>query len=451
MEKRKNITLFTRREILKIGFGLTAGTLLSTLKTKSLAKNFDNKDKKNFKKTAKAVIQLWLWGGPSHLDTFDPKPEAGYDYTGPFNKDIQTNVSGIRINQMLPMLAKNADKYSIIRSMTHRNNGHETASYIVQTGREPGTGTVYPSVGAVVSFKKGYKAGYNGLLPPYIVITSPQGRFSEAGFLGSFYKPFATGGDPNKDPFIVEGITMPGVSLERQIDRKKLLYNLDTLGNSMKDEPLFIKTDDFREQAYELILGKTGKVFDLSEEPVSVRERYGRNTFGQSCLLARRLVEKGVLYITINYTGWDTHKEHFKFMNTMLPEMDRAFSALLEDLYDRGLLETTIVWWGGEFGRTPKINWSPPWNGGRDHWGNVFSTVLAGGGFKGGVVIGSSDSKGEEVKERPVYPVDVIEAIYERLGIDPESTVPHPRGYDVKIIPGPEENIKRGGRLTEIL
>lgn len=436
---------FTRRDFLKAGLASTAGLMVSSLASAGKLSAAP------VIKPAKAVIQLWLWGGPAHTDTFDPKPDSGYDYTGPLNKPIATNVDGIRIGQLLPSLAKQADKLAIIRSMTHGNTGHETAAYMVQTGREPGNGMVFPSVGAVVALKKGYPAGYQGLLPPYIVVTQPQGRFSEAGFLGSGFKPFATGGDPKLDPFVVEGITTPGVSPSLQEDRKRLLYGLDTLATQMPDEPLFRKTSEFRDQAYELMLGDTGKVFDLSREPADVRDRYGRTTFGQSCLLARKLVEKGVLYVTINYNGWDTHKEHFKAMNTMLPEMDRGFSALLSDLSDRGLLDSTIIWWGGEFGRTPKVDWGAPWNGGRGHYGNVFSSVLAGGGFRTGLTLGTSDARGEEVRDRPVYPVDMIAAIYERMGIDPASNLPHPRGLDLRAVPGPEEKHKSGGRLVEIL
>ena len=170
---------------------------------------------------AKSIIQIWMWGGPPHLDTFDPKPEAGEAYAGPLNHPIETNVSGIRIGELLPLLAKQADKYSLIRSMTHGIFGHETASYTVQTGRVSGGREVYPSVGAVVSLFKGYNAGYKGMIPPYVVLTQPQGRFSEAGFLGSKYKPFATGGDPVQQRFAVEGIVAPGVTDQRQRDRRE--------------------------------------------------------------------------------------------------------------------------------------------------------------------------------------------------------------------------------------
>ncbi len=433
----------TRRDALKAGLSGIAGASLSGLINKNL-------QAKTRPAKAKAVIQIWMWGGPTHTDTFDPKPNAGYDYTGPYDKAIPTNVDGIQIGQMLPLLAKQADKYSIIRSMTHGIKGHETASYMVQTGRKQGKGMVFPSVGAVVSLKKGYDAGYKGLLPPYIVATRLQGRFSEAGFLGPKYKPFATGGDPNKKIFEVEGIVTPGVTPERQRSRRDLLYSLDTLGNKMKNEDLFKKTDLCREQAYDMILGETGKVFDLSREKENLRTKYGKSTFGQSCLLARRLVEKGVKYVTINYKGWDTHKGHFQSMQKKLPELDKGFSTLLQDLSDRGLLDSTIVWWGGEFGRTPKIKWEAPWNGGRGHYGDVFSFVVAGGGFKPGQVVGSSDAKSEQVKDRPVYPWDFIGTIYELLGIDPNGTLPHPRGISPRLTLTKADGIKVGGRLKEI-
>ncbi len=399
---------------------------------------------------AKAVIQIWAWGGPCHIDTFDPKPEAGSDYTGMLNKPIETNVSGIRISELLPSLAKQADKFSILRAMTHGNNGHETAAYMVQTGRAAGDRQVYPSVGAVVSLFKGYDAGYQGLIPPYIVVTEPQGRFSEAGFLGSKYKPFATGGDPGAARFAVEGVVAQGISGERQHQRRELLRNLNTLEQAMQNDAQMTALSECERQAYDLILGDAGKVFDLSQEKEELRERYGKSTFGQSCLVARRLVERGVPYITINSKGWDTHKQHFPAMRRKLPELDKGLAALLADLADRGLLESTIVWWGGEFGRTPKVQWEAPWNGGRGHHGKVFSMVVAGGGFKGGQVVGASDAKGEEVKDRPVYPSDLIGSMYELLGIDPAAKLPHPQGLEARVTAPPAPG-RSGGRLVEIM
>ena len=393
---------------------------------------------------AKSVIQIWMWGGPSHLDTFDPKPNAGEDYTGPYKNPIETNVKGIRICEKLPQLAKMADKYSIIRSMTHGVNGHETASYITQTGRQPGM-LVYPSTGAVVSMFKGYKNGYDSLIPPYVILTEPQGRFSETGFLGPKYKPFSTGGDPNKNIFTVAGVVAEGITEKQQESRRELLHSLNTFEKNVQDNKLFKQHNKCEEQAYELILGEEGKVFDLSQESDELRDRYGRNTFGQSCLAARRLVEIGVPYITINYKGWDTHKQHFGIMNRKLPEMDSAMAALLQDLSDRGLLDSTIVWWSGEFGRTPKILWEQPWNGGRSHFGNCFCSMVAGGGFKGGSIVGSSNDKGMEPLDRPTHPSDLLASIYTLCGIDPLGDLPNPLGEDIKVMP------PKGKILTEIM
>lgn len=400
---------------------------------------------------ARSVIQIWMWGGPSHLDTFDPKPEAGNDYCGPFGKPIETNVKGIRINELLSELAKVADKYSLIRSMTHGVNAHETASYLVQTGRMPGDRTVYPAVGAVVSYFKGQPPEYESLIPPYIVLTEPQGRFSEAGFLGPRFKPFATGGDPARTPFTVEGIVLPGMTESRQKSRRELLQSLDALRQALAEDPQVQEIVQAEEQAYDLILGSSGKAFDPSEETQELRQRYGMSTFGQSCLVARRLVERGVRYVTINYKGWDTHKENFTIMRRKLPEFDRGLATLITDLAERGLLDSTIVWCCGEFGRTPKIAWEAPWNGGRHHFGAAFSALVAGGGFKGGQVVGSTDRTGSEVKDRPVYPTDLIASLYELLGIDPATTLRHPQGHMVRLIPGPEEGAPSGGILREIM
>jgi len=430
----------TRREMIKRGLLGTAGlALVDPLDL--LASPTGIKPK------ARSVIQIWMWGGPSHIDTFDPKPEAGHDYCGPFDKAIRTNASGIRIGAQLPLLAKQADKYAIIRSMTHGTNAHETASYLVQTGHMPGR-LVYPSVGAVVSRFKGVGQGYKGLVPPYIVLTTPQGRFSEAGFLGPQYKPFATGGDPNRNPFAVEGIVAQGISDRRQQSRRDLLHHLDTLGRAMPGNSHFEKLEECEKAAYDMMFGEARKLFDLEQEKKETRERYGRNTFGQSCLMARRLVEHGVPYVTINYRGWDTHKQHFEIMRRKLPEMDRGMATLLEDLDARGLLESTIVWWTGEFGRGPKVQWNPPWNGGRSHYGRCFSAVVAGGGFKGGRVVGASNDKGTEVVKRPVHPRDVIRSMYQLLGIDPDGPLPNPRGLKLTVMPPSEGS---GGILKEIM
>lgn len=439
----------TRRDMIRSGLLASAGLLLPSALTSHAAPAPAPKPAR--KPGAKSVIQIWLWGGPCHLDTFDPKPAAGVDYCGPFNAPIATNVAGIRINELLPLLAKQADKYSLLRGMTHGINGHETASYTVQTGRASGGRDVFPGVGAVVSLFKGYDAGYKGLLPPYVVLTELQGRFSEAGFLGARYKPFATGGDPGQAKFLVEGVVAAGITDERQRARRELLHQLNTFERfNERRDPRLAAFAQCEQDAYEMILGDAGKVFDLGQEGDEMRERYGRNTFGQSCLMARRLVERGVPYVTINYKGWDTHKQHFQIMRRKLPELDRGVASLLADLASRGLLDSTIVWVGGEFGRTPKVQNDAPWNGGRNHFGRVFSTLIAGGGFKGGHVVGASDDRGEEVTDRPVHPCDLIATMYGLLGIDPEAKLPHPEGREVRAMPEVPEGAVRGGPLTEI-
>jgi len=441
----------SRREAVRRGLTGAAGLLLANgLPHQALAAT-PSAQPQPAKGKAKSVIQIWMWGGPCHLDTFDPKPAAGYDYCGQLDKPIPTNVDGIMIGELLPLLAKQADKYAIIRSMTHGVNAHETASYMVQTGRMAGDRQVYPCVGAVVSLFKGYGAGYRGLIPPYIVLTETQGRFSEAGFLGSRYKPFATGGDPGQSRFLVEGVVAQGISDQQQRDRRELLHKVDTLGSTLKGDAALAAFTESEEQAYDMILGDGAKVFDLAQEKDDLRERYGRTTFGQSCLVARRLVQRGLPYITINYKGWDTHKQHFQTMRRKLPEMDKGMASLLEDLSNCGLLESTIIWWSGEFGRTPRVLWEAPWNGGRGHYGKVFSAVVAGGGFKGGRVVGASDAKGEEVQQRPVYPCDLIGSMYELLGIDTDAKLPHPQGLAVTVMPTAADGVSMGGRLKEIM
>ena len=445
----ENGARISRRELLRRGVYGTAGLMLAS-RLGSMAWAAETAPAQApVKVKAKSVIQIFLWGGMSHIDTWDPKPDAGYDYMGELPKAIPTNVDGFQIGQLFPELAKQADKFSLIRSMTHHNNGHETAAYLMQTGHTPGEQLAYPSIGAVFALFKG--PNYKGLIPPYVVLTRAQGRFSEEGFLGQKYKPFATGGDPNAARFEVEGI-IGDITDDRKKNRRELLGKLDTLGNAMAASSQVAAAEDAKQQAYELILGAGRDVFDLAKEKPELRDRYGRCTFGQDCLAARRLVETGVPYIVINYPdGWDTHSNHFNTMRRQCPQLDQGLAALLADLQERGLLDSTIVWCSGEFGRTPKIEWQPPSNGGRGHWGNVFSVLVAGGGFKGGHIVGSSDEKAQEVKERPVYPVDLLGSIYQLAGIDPSARLPHPRGLEAYVLPHASEGVKSAGLLTEIM
>ena len=402
------------------------------------------------KSQTKSVIQIFLWGGMSHNDTWDPKPGTGYDYMGQLDRVIPTNVEGIQLGSLFPQLAKQADKYSLIRSMTHGNDGHETAAYLMQTGHKPGGRLAYPSVGAIFAFFK--KEQYKGLIPPYVVMLQAAGRFSEEGFLGPAYKPFATGGDPNGPRFEVQGIVNRGVDDRRQQARRELVDQVNLAGYGVADVPEIAAAEAAKQKAYGLILGQGKEVFNLDNESAELRERYGRNTFGQECLAARRMVEAGVPYVTISFPGgWDTHGNHFATMQRQCPNLDQGLAALIEDLSKRGLLDTTLVWCTGEFGRVPKVSWEPPWNGGRHHYGRVFTVLVAGGGFKGGHVVGSSDEKGENVKERPVYPADLLGSMYLLAGIDPAAKLPHPWGLDAHVLDTENEEMKSAGMLEEIM
>jgi hypothetical protein len=399
---------------------------------------------------AQSVIQIFLWGGMSHTDTWDPKPGTGYDYMGDLDKAIPTNVKGIELGSLFPELAKQADKFSLIRSMTHGNDGHETAAYLMQTGHLPGGRLAYPSVGSIFTFFK--KDHYKGLVPPYIVMLQAAGRFSEEGFLGPAYKPFATGGDPNAPRFEVEGVVNRGIDDGRQKARRDLADKTNVMGFGLVDAPELEAAESSKKQAYGLILGQGREVFNLDNEPAALRDRYGRNTFGQECLAARRMVEASVPYITISFPGgWDTHGNHFATMRRQCPTLDKGLATLLADLGEKGLLESTLVWCTGEFGRTPKISWEPPWNGGRHHFGKVFTVLVAGGGFKGGCVVGSSDAKGEQVKERPVYPADLLGTMYLLAGIDASAKLPHPWGLDAHVLDTENEGMRSAGLLDEIL
>ena len=390
--------------------------------------------------SAKSVIEIWLSGGPSSLETFDPKPDAPADYNNGL-KAIDTNVPGVRLHEWWPELAKRADLFSLIRTMTHPHFGHETATYLMQTGRNPGGTEVYPAIGTVVSMIKA--KDYRGDLPPSVILTSAKGRFSEVGFLGERHAPLVTGGNPAAPKFVVDGIVPPGGLSKAEVDRRfDLLAEVDRFGDP-KD---FKDFDDAGTAARHVIEGDAAKTFDLDREPAEVRNRYGRTWLGQTLLVARRLVEYGVPYVTVNVSGWDTHKRHFETIRQRSAETDRAVAALLGDLKERNLLDTTLVWMSGEFGRTTKIDRNPPWNGGRGHYAKCFCALVAGGGFKGGQVVGESDATASNVKTRPVAPVDFLGSIYELCGIDPDGAMPNHRGKAVPILP-PQS---KAGRLKEI-
>ena len=276
-------------------------------------------------------------------------------------------------------------------------------------------------------------------------------RFNEGGFLGNSFKSFDTKGAPEKDIFEVEGLVNTFVPADKFTERMNLLAGFETLNKDRMHEVDEAAVQSLRTQNVELISGKLKEVFNLKNETNEMREKYGQNRLGQSCLVARRLVEAGVPVINVRTTGWDTHKVHFQKMNQMLPELDRALWALLTDLDEKGLLQNTIVMCGGEFGRTPRVLWEAPWNGGRSHFGAAFSYLVAGGGFIPGRVVGKTDATGENIVERKVYPADLIGTVYTLMGIDPNGTLPHTIEVNLPILPSLGKSGQSNGLLLELI
>lgn len=375
---------------------------------------------------AKSVILIFNAGAPSHLDLWDPKPDAPEAVRGPY-RPIATSVPGVRVSELLPSLAKQAHRYALVRSVHHRQTQHNSGMYWSIVGRPYRIDSTlinpsradYPSFGTLVGWLA-QRDGYSGAMPPYVITPAPHcdslvyltpGQFGAC--LGSRYDPFVLNSDPNRPNFQVGDFTPPAdVPSSRLHHRRELLDQLATKPGG--------EFEVHRARALQLVRSNdVQRAFDLSQEPASVRDRYGRHSWGQSHLLARRLVESGVRFVTtVNgpSISWDTHTDNFGRLKTRLvPPMERAFSALLDDLADRGLLDTTLVVWMGDFGRTPIINKEA----GRDHWPQCYTMVLAGGGVRGGVVVGESDSQGAYPKTQPVTPADVHATVFTALGYDP--------------------------------
>lgn len=382
---------------------------------------------------AENCILIWLAGGPSHLDTFDPKPDAPPDVRGEF-KPIATTVPGLRISQVFPKLAARMDRVSLIRSVTSPESDHDRAAHHLLTGYRPSPALVYPSYGSVVAKTRETS---RGVLPPYVAIPEAP-LFSSSGYLTPAYDPFGVAGDPNAPGFRVNNLTPPDrVTLDRLRRRRGMVRTLDGFARDLSATPLTESRDQFAEQAYELLTSSAAQsAFRIENEPNAVRDRYGRTPFGQSCLLARRLVEAGVSFVTLNDRGmgplgWDTHQQNFPTIkNTLAPPLDQGLSALLDDLDARGLLEHTLIVMMGEFGRTPKIN---P-NAGRDHHGRANCALLAGAGTPGGLVLGRTDAKGDSPVDRPVTPADLAATLYQALGIDPNLQFETPDGRPIRLV-----------------
>jgi len=365
------------------------------------------------KAKAKNIINIFLPGGIAAQEYLDPKPFAPSEYRGPFGA-IKTNVNGIEIGGMFPNLAKQADKYAIIRSMTHGEAAHERGVHNMMTGWKPSPALIYPSMGSVVSHELG---GRNNL-PAYVSIPSVQ-EFGGPGYLSSKFGPFSLGSDPASPSFKVQDLNS-SVGEDRSARRRNLLETIDNNFLSKTDSDNVRAIESFYEQAYNLIDSKAAQeAFDLAKEDQKTKEGYGLGQAGQRFLMARRLIESGVRLATVTFGGWDMHDNIKQGFERQGGELDKALAFLLQDLSDRGLLDETVVVVTSEFGRTPKLNIT----NGRDHWPRVFSTLVAGGGFKGGQVYGSSDSLCATVDENPVSPADLSATLFHLAGIDPQKTL----------------------------
>ena len=411
----------TRRDLLRVG-GLTALGLGMTDVFAMRRASADADRAKRLPVKAKSCVLIWLDGGPSHLETFDLKPNAPAEVRGPF-QPIPTAVPGTQISEFLPNTARLMNKAALIRSMTSPLGEHNFGTHYMMTGYKPTPVIEYAYFGSVLAHVRPTR----GVLPDNIAVPSFRvggGRLTGNGFLPVDNRPFSVGGDPAKPNFRVRDLEFyAGVTASRINRRREFLQALDQLSRTV-DASSNTPTDPEFEQTYRLITSREAKTaFDLRQEPRSVRQRYGYKTVGQSCLLARRLIERGVPFVTVNHRGWDTHNNLYTRLKEgytgakkpvgLIPSLDLAFSALVQDLQDRGLLDETLIIVMGEFGRTPKLNTA----GGRDHWPRVFSVLLAGGGIRGGTVVGTSDAVAEGPKDRPVTPSDLACTICTLMGI----------------------------------
>lgn len=440
-EFRRNLAI-DRRGFVKAGaLGMAGLSLSDLLKAETLAGSA--KASRN-----KSVIILWQRGGPSQHETWDPKPDAPQEYRGAFGA-MSTKVPGIQICDLLPKCAKVMDKFSIIRSLHHTDAGHSAGDQIMFTGYPPNKANpnenAYPSCGSIVAKQQGH---LDPELPPYVMIPQRLPGVDPA-YLGKKYAPFETRADPaTEGPFVLPNFSLgDSLSLNRLGSRKDLLRSFDDVRREVDASGAMEAADGFTQQAFDVLTSPRSRdAFNLDAEPRKLRERYGFMpaykaptpdrcgvpAWSQRMLLARRLVEAGVRLVTVDLRWWDTHVKGYESMRDgFLPRWDQAYSALLEDLEQRGLNDDVMVVAWGEFGRTPKVNST----GGRDHYPNVFSASISGGGIQGGRVVGESDSKGAEPKERPVRPQDVLATMYRHLGINVAKQYLDHAGRPVPVLP----------------
>ena len=417
-----------RRGFLQVGtiggIGLSLTNFFRMKQAQAEIKKYESKEGK-----AKSVIFIYLPGGAAHQETWDPKPYAPVEYRGPMNS-IATNVEGVRFNEMLSRTAKVMDKITVCRSMTHGEAAHERGTHNMFTGYRPSPALMFPSMGSVVSHEFGPREN----LPPYVCIPNQPNEFAGTGYLSSSYAGFSLGADPASGNFQVRDLKLPGgVDDTRFTSRRRMLDVVNDHFKKVEKSDSLDAVDTFYNRAYSLISSqKAREAFDINKEDAKLRDRYGRNTAGARMLLARRLVESGVRFVTLTYGGWDMHDNINGGIRGQVPAFDQGFSTLISDLDSRGLLDSTLVCVASEFGRTPKINGTA----GRDHWPKVFSVVMAGGGIKRGHVYGSSNATASEPEDDPLTVEDWATTIYDCLGIVADKELMAPGDRPIEIVDG---------------
>ncbi|MCY3012201.1 MAG: DUF1501 domain-containing protein [Planctomycetota bacterium] len=404
------------------GLGLSMGDLFR-MRAQADQKHYDFISAK-----ADSVIHIFLPGGIAHQETFDPKPYSPLEYRGELG--VAKTKSGDVFCETVPKLAAISDKLTVIRSMTHGEAAHERGTHNMFTGYKPSPALVFPSFGSVISHEYGPRKN----LPPYVAIPNSPNEFAGTGYLSSSYGPFSLGADPANKGFRVQDLSLPnGVDMARFDRRRSALDAVNSHFQEKQKSDAISAMDTFYQRAYSLISSeKAREAFNIEAEEGGLRDKYGRNTAGQRLLMARRLVEAGVRFVTVTYGGWDMHNQISTGMRRDMPALDQGLAALIEDLESRGLLERTLIMVSSEFGRTPKINNEA----GRDHWPKVFSVMLAGGGVKGGLVYGSSDATATEPEFDPVSPEDLATTMYHLLGIVADKELMAPGDRPIEICDG---------------
>ena len=418
----------SRRNLLTVGaiggLGLTLTDFFRMKSARADQKFYESKEG-----TAKSVIYIFLPGGLAQQESFDPKPYAPLEYRGPLNS-IETKISGVRFSELFPQTASVADKLTIINSMTHGEAAHERGVHNMFTGYRPSPALQYPSIGSVVS----HEFGPRNNLPPYVFVPNQPNTFAGTGYLSSSFAGFSIGSDPAAKDYRVRDLQLPGGVDNKRFEKRRRVLDIvnDHFRQKEKSDSLD-SVDTFYQRAYSLISSEKARLaFDISKEDPKLRDSYGRNPAGARMLLARRLVEAGVRFVTLTYGGWDHHDQIENRVRSQVPPFDKAYAALIRDLDQRGLLDSTLVVVASEFGRTPKINATA----GRDHWPKVFSTLLAGGGIKRGQVYGKSDSTASEPADNPMTVENWATTIYKCIGINADKELMAPGDRPIEIVDG---------------